>query len=110
MSYRCEKRASHVAALLRSMRASVSITNRCGLVASVTTDRSWNVSLPALPDEVNVVPTVAGPSGASRASILNPLVLRPFARPDEMVPQVHDHVVDGLRRRRGRHGGLRSEH
>src|SRR6185503_20574883 len=39
---------------------------------SVTTDRSWNVSLPADPDEVNVVPTVAGPGGASSVSILNP--------------------------------------
>jgi hypothetical protein len=52
--------------------ASVSITNRLGRVASVTTERSWNVSFCAVPDDVNVVPTAAGPAGASRLSILNP--------------------------------------
>src|SRR5215211_4346808 len=100
MSYRCVKCASQVSALLRSILASVSITNTCGREASVTTDRSWNVPLPAVPDEVNVVPTVAVPSGASRLSIFEPLVLSPFARPDEVVPEVGDQVVDRLRRRR----------
>jgi hypothetical protein len=47
------------------------MTNRCGRDASVTTDRSWNVPFSAVPEDVNVVPTVAGPSGASRVRSLN---------------------------------------
>src|SRR5262245_54187284 len=43
-------------------------------------DRSWNVSLPADPVEANVVPTGAGPSGASSESILNPSL--PARSPD----------------------------
>ena len=47
------------------------MTNKFGLDATVTTDRSWKVSFPAEPEDENVVPTVAGPSGASRESSLN---------------------------------------
>jgi len=49
---------------------SVSIVNRVGREASMTTERSWNVLLSAAPLEVNVVPTVAVPAGASSSSSL----------------------------------------
>src|SRR5918995_5622124 len=65
------KWASHGRPRFRSRWASVSITNAVGAVATVTSDRSWNVPLSAAPDDVNAVPTVAGPSGASIDSSLN---------------------------------------
>jgi hypothetical protein len=40
-------------------------------VATVTSERSWNVPLSAAPDEVKAVPTDAGPSGASIDRSLN---------------------------------------
>ena len=46
------------------------MVNRVGREASVTTERSWNVPLSAAPLEVNVVPTVAVPAGASSSSSL----------------------------------------
>src|SRR6185312_12793917 len=47
------------------------MTNTLGRVAVVITDRSWKVPLKFAPVEVNSVPTIAAPSGASTSSSLN---------------------------------------
>src|SRR5512145_686295 len=70
-SYWCSKCTSHSLPRLRSRRASVWTTNRFGLATSVTTDRSWNVPLKFDPVDVNVVPTDAEYSDASRERSLN---------------------------------------
>jgi hypothetical protein len=85
--------------------ASVSTTKTVDGVATVTSDRSWNVPFSAAPDDVNEVPTAAGPL-EHPGEQLELLVRRAIARPIEVVPEIGDRLEDFLRRSFAERRGL----